>query len=50
MRKPELVSFEIDGYEMAVRLAGDRDGSSLPRAPRDAVRLVPGEVMRRETD
>jgi pimeloyl-ACP methyl ester carboxylesterase len=29
MRKPELVRFEIDGAEMAVRLAGDREKPAL---------------------
>ncbi len=29
MRKPELVMFEIEGAEMAVRLAGDREKPAL---------------------
>ena len=29
MRKPELVQFEIEGAEMAVRLAGDREKPAL---------------------
>jgi pimeloyl-ACP methyl ester carboxylesterase len=29
MRKPELVRFEIEGAEMAVRLAGDREKPAL---------------------
>ncbi len=29
MRKPELVRFEIEGAEMAVRLAGDREKPAI---------------------